>query len=79
MGVLGSDDSIDCMCVTRAGKLEPAWVDERTAEFIFRHSAEAVEWLVKMRRAVFHLILKAPLGFAPDSEGGHAVRRIACR
>jgi L-aspartate oxidase len=51
-------------------------VDEHTAEFIARHSAEAIAWLVE-RGVPFSPDPTGPLGLHLTREGGHAVRRIA--
>ncbi|HET8871729.1 MAG TPA: FAD-dependent oxidoreductase, partial [Aquabacterium sp.] len=75
VGVLGSDDSIDSH-VKDTQEAGAGLVDERTAEFIARHSAEAVEWLVKCG-VPFSPDPQGPLGLHLTREGGHAVRRIA--
>ncbi|HEX5358033.1 MAG TPA: L-aspartate oxidase [Aquabacterium sp.] len=75
VGVLGSDDSIDSH-VRDTQEAGAGLVDERTAEFIARHSAEAVEWLVA-RGVPFSPDPDGPLGLHLTREGGHAVRRIA--
>ncbi len=75
VGVLGSDDSIDSH-VRDTQEAGAGLVDERTAEFIARHSAEAVEWLVKCG-VPFSPDPEGPLGLHLTREGGHAVRRIA--
>jgi L-aspartate oxidase len=75
VGVLGSDDSIDSH-VRDTQEAGAGLVDERTAEFIARHSAEAVEWLVA-RGVPFSPDPSGPLGLHLTREGGHAVRRIA--
>ncbi len=75
VGVLGSDDSIDSH-VKDTQEAGAGLVDERTAEFIARHSAEAVEWLVE-RGVPFSPDPDGPLGLHLTREGGHAVRRIA--
>jgi L-aspartate oxidase len=75
VGVLGSDDSIDSH-VKDTQDAGAGLVDERTAEFIARHSAEAVEWLVT-RGVPFSSDPDGPLGLHLTREGGHAVRRIA--
>ncbi|MDE2593349.1 MAG: L-aspartate oxidase [Burkholderiales bacterium] len=75
VGVLGSDDSIDSH-VKDTQDAGAGLVDERTAEFIARHSAEAVEWLVKCG-VPFSPDPQGPLGLHLTREGGHAVRRIA--
>jgi len=46
VGVLGSDDSVESH-VRDTQEAGAGLVDERTAEFIARHSAHAVEWLVE--------------------------------
>ena len=75
VGVLGSDDSIDSH-VKDTQEAGAGLVDERTAEFIARQSAEAVEWLVA-RGVPFSEDPDGPLGLHLTREGGHAVRRIA--
>ena len=75
VGVLGSDDSIESH-VRDTQEAGAGLVDERTAEFIARHSAEAVEWLVA-RGVPFSPDPEGPLGLHLTREGGHAVRRIA--
>ncbi len=75
VGVLGSDDSIGSH-VRDTQEAGAGLVDERTAEFIARHSAEAVEWLVA-RGVPFSPDPSGPLGLHLTREGGHAVRRIA--
>jgi L-aspartate oxidase len=73
--VLGSDDSIDSH-VKDTQEAGAGLVDERTAEFIARHSAAAVAWLVA-RGVPFSPDPDGPLGLHLTREGGHAVRRIA--
>ena len=75
VGVLGSDDSVESH-VRDTQAAGAGLVDERTAEFIARHSAEAVEWLVE-RGVPFSPDPTGPLGLHLTREGGHAVRRIA--
>ena len=75
VGVLGSDDSIESH-VRDTQEAGAGLVDERTAEFIARHSADAVEWLVA-RGVPFSPDPQGPLGLHLTREGGHAVRRIA--
>ena len=75
VGVLGSDDSIDSH-VKDTQDAGAGLVDERTAEFIARHSAQAVEWLVNCG-VPFSPDPEGPLGLHLTREGGHAVRRIA--
>jgi len=75
VGVLGSDDSIESH-VRDTQEAGAGLVDERTAEFIARHSAEAVEWLVASG-VPFSPDPEGPLGLHLTREGGHAVRRIA--
>ena len=75
VGVLGSDDSIESH-VRDTQEAGAGLVDERTAEFIARHSAEAVEWLVASG-VPFSPDPQGPLGLHLTREGGHAVRRIA--
>jgi hypothetical protein len=75
VGVLGNDDSIGSH-VKDTQDAGAGLVDERTAEFIARHSAEAVEWLVA-RGVPFSPDPEGPLGLHLTREGGHAVRRIA--
>ncbi|AWI53822.1 L-aspartate oxidase [Aquabacterium olei] len=75
VGVLGSDDSVESH-VRDTQEAGAGLVDERTAEFIARHSAEAVEWLVA-RGVPFSPDPQGPLGLHLTREGGHAVRRIA--
>lgn len=75
VGVLGSDDSIESH-VRDTQDAGAGLVDEQTAHFIARHSAEAVEWLVA-RGVPFSPDPAGPLGLHLTREGGHAVRRIA--
>ena len=75
VGVLGSDDSI-ASHVRDTQEAGAGLVDEHTAEFIARHSAQAVEWLVA-RGVPFSPDPDGPLGLHLTREGGHAVRRIA--
>src|SRR3989344_1840234 len=75
VGVLGSDDSIESH-VRDTQEAGAGLVDERTAEFIARPSAEAVEWLVASG-VPFSPDPQGPLGLHLTREGGHAVRRIA--
>lgn len=75
VGVLGSDDSIESH-VRDTQEAGAGLVDEQTAHFIARHSAEAVEWLVA-RGVPFSPDPQGPLGLHLTREGGHAVRRIA--
>ena len=75
VGVLGNDDSIDSH-VKDTQDAGAGLVDERTAEFIARRSARAVEWLVE-RGVPFSPDPTGPLGLHLTREGGHAVRRIA--
>jgi len=75
VGVLGSDDSIGSH-VRDTQEAGAGLVDERTAEFIARHSADAVSWLVD-RGVPFSPDPDGPLGLHLTREGGHAVRRIA--
>ncbi|MES2088806.1 MAG: L-aspartate oxidase [Pseudomonadota bacterium] len=75
VGVLGSDDSI-ASHVQDTLDAGAGLVDEHTAEFIARHSAQAVEWLVE-RGVPFSADPQGPLGLHLTREGGHAVRRIA--
>ena len=75
VGVLGNDDSIDSH-VKDTQEAGAGLVDERTAEFIARRSAKAVEWLVE-RGVPFSPDPDGPLGLHLTREGGHAVRRIA--
>ncbi|RZL11809.1 MAG: L-aspartate oxidase [Rubrivivax sp.] len=75
VGVLGSDDSIDSH-VRDTQEAGAGLVDERTAEFIARQSAEAIAWLVA-RGVPFSPDPEGPLGLHLTREGGHAVRRIA--
>jgi len=75
VGVLGSDDSIESH-VRDTQDAGAGLVDEHTARFIARHSAEAVEWLVQ-RGVPFSPDPEGPLGLHLTREGGHAVRRIA--
>ncbi|MFN4264333.1 MAG: L-aspartate oxidase [Aquabacterium sp.] len=75
VGVLGSDDSIDSH-VKDTQDAGAGLVDERTAEFIARNSAQAVEWLVNCG-VPFSPDPEGPLGLHLTREGGHAVRRIA--
>jgi L-aspartate oxidase len=75
VGVLGSDDSIESH-VRDTQEAGAGLVDEQTAQYIARHSAEAVEWLVA-RGVPFSPDPAGPLGLHLTREGGHAVRRIA--
>lgn len=75
VGVLGDDDSIESH-VRDTQEAGAGLVDEQTAQFIARHSAEAVEWLVE-RGVPFSPDPAGPLGLHLTREGGHAVRRIA--
>src|SRR5512147_2167476 len=75
VGVLGSDDSIDSH-VRDTQEAGAGLVDEDTARYIARHSAEAVAWLVE-RGVPFSADPEGPLGLHLTREGGHAVRRIA--
>lgn len=75
VGVLGSDDSIESH-VRDTQEAGAGLVDEETARFIARRSAEAVAWLVE-RGVPFSSDPQGPLGLHLTREGGHAVRRIA--
>jgi L-aspartate oxidase len=75
VGVLGSDDSIESH-VRDTQEAGAGLVDEETARFIARRSAEAVQWLVD-RGVPFSPDPQGPLGLHLTREGGHAVRRIA--
>ncbi|MDI1261154.1 L-aspartate oxidase [Aquabacterium sp.] len=75
VGVLGNDDSIGSH-VRDTQEAGAGLVDEHTAEFIARHSARAVQWLVE-RGVPFSADPEGPLGLHLTREGGHAVRRIA--
>jgi L-aspartate oxidase len=75
VGVLGSDDSIESH-VRDTQDAGAGLVDEHTARFIARHSAQAVGWLVE-RGVPFSADPEGPLGLHLTREGGHAVRRIA--
>ena len=75
VGVLGNDDSIGSH-VRDTQEAGAGLVDEHTAEFIARHSAQAVQWLVE-RGVPFSPDPDGPLGLHLTREGGHAVRRIA--
>ena len=75
VGVLGSDDSIESH-VKDTQEAGAGLVDERTAEFIAKHSAQAVAWLLE-RGVPFSGDPQGPLGLHLTREGGHAVRRIA--
>ena len=75
VGVLGSDDSIDSH-VRDTQDAGAGLVDEHTARFIARQSAQAIEWLVA-RGVPFSADPDGPLGLHLTREGGHAVRRIA--
>ncbi|MBA4110130.1 MAG: L-aspartate oxidase [Leptothrix sp. (in: Bacteria)] len=75
VGVLGNDDSIGSH-VRDTQEAGAGLVDEHTAEFIARHSARAVQWLVE-RGVPFSPDPDGPLGLHLTREGGHAVRRIA--
>jgi L-aspartate oxidase len=75
VGVLGNDDSIGSH-VRDTQEAGAGLVNEDTAEFIARHSARAVQWLVE-RGVPFSPDPDGPLGLHLTREGGHAVRRIA--
>jgi L-aspartate oxidase len=75
VGVLGRDDSIESH-VRDTQDAGAGLVDEHTARFIARHSADAIEWLVKAG-VPFSPDPDGPLGLHLTREGGHAVRRIA--
>jgi L-aspartate oxidase len=75
VGVLGSDDSVGSH-VRDTQEAGAGLVDERTAEYIARNSAQAVEWLVA-QGVPFSPDPAGPLGLHLTREGGHAVRRIA--
>jgi L-aspartate oxidase len=75
VGVLGSDDSIESH-VRDTQDAGAGLVDEDTARFIAKHSAEAIEWLVG-HGVPFSPDPSGPMGLHLTREGGHAVRRIA--
>jgi L-aspartate oxidase len=75
VGVLGSDDSIESH-VRDTQDAGAGLVDEDTARFIAKQSAEAIEWLVE-RGVPFSPDPSGPMGLHLTREGGHAVRRIA--
>ena len=75
VGVLGEDDSIESH-VRDTQEAGAGLVDEHTARFVARHSAEAVAWLVDAG-VPFTNDPDGPLGLHLTREGGHAVRRIA--
>jgi L-aspartate oxidase len=75
VGVLGDDDSVG-LHVSDTQTAGAGIVDERAAEFIAEHSAEAIEWLVE-QGVPFTPDPDGPLGLHLTREGGHAVRRIA--
>jgi L-aspartate oxidase len=75
VGVLGTDDSIDSH-VHDTLEAGGGLVDEHTAAFIARRSAQAVTWLVDTG-VPFSPDPQGPLGLHLTREGGHAVRRIA--
>lgn len=75
VGVLGTDDSIDAH-VKDTLEAGGGLVDEQTAAFIARHSAQAVQWLVE-QGVPFSPDPDGPLGLHLTREGGHTVRRIA--
>ncbi len=75
VGVLGEDDSVE-QHVRDTQDAGAGLVDEHTAHFIARKSAEAIEWLVAAG-VPFSPDPTGPLGLRMTREGGHAVRRIA--
>ena len=75
VGVLGEDDSVE-QHVRDTQDAGAGLVDEETARFIARNSAEAIEWLVAAG-VPFSADPAGPLGLHLTREGGHAVRRIA--
>jgi len=75
VGVLGEDDSIESH-VRDTQEAGGGLVDEETARFVARHSADAVAWLVAAGVPFTH-DPAGPLGLHLTREGGHAVRRIA--
>jgi L-aspartate oxidase len=75
VGVLGTDDSIDSH-VHDTLEAGGGLVDEHTAAFIAKRSAQAVTWLVDTG-VPFSPDPQGPLGLHLTREGGHAVRRIA--
>jgi L-aspartate oxidase len=75
VGVLGLDDSVESH-VRDTLDAGAGLVDEHTARFVARHSAEAVQWLVRAG-VPFSPDPHGPLGLHLTREGGHAVRRIA--
>ncbi|HEU4458029.1 MAG TPA: L-aspartate oxidase [Methylibium sp.] len=75
VGVLGSDDSIESH-VRDTQEAGAGLVDEDTARYIAKRSAEAIEWLVA-RGVPFSPDPSGPMGLHLTREGGHAVRRIA--
>ncbi len=75
VGVLGTDDSIESH-VNDTLEAGGGLVDEQTAEFIAKRSAQAVSWLVD-KGVPFSPDPDGPLGLHLTREGGHAVRRIA--
>ncbi|MBX3600604.1 MAG: L-aspartate oxidase [Rubrivivax sp.] len=75
VGVLGDDDSI-ASHVHDTQEAGAGLVDEHTARYIAKHSADAVRWLVDMG-VPFSPDPAGPLGLHLTREGGHAVRRIA--
>lgn len=75
VGVLGTDDSIDSH-VKDTLEAGGGLVDEHTAAFIAKRSAQAVTWLVD-KGVPFSPDPEGPLGLHLTREGGHTVRRIA--
>ncbi len=75
VGVLGTDDSIESH-VHDTLEAGGGLVDEQTAEFIAKRSAQAVSWLVD-KGVPFSPDPDGPMGLHLTREGGHAVRRIA--
>jgi L-aspartate oxidase len=75
VGVLGTDDSIESH-VNDTLEAGGGLVDEQTAAFIAKRSAQAVSWLVD-KGVPFSPDPDGPLGLHLTREGGHAVRRIA--
>src|SRR5271165_5545243 len=75
VGVLGDDDSVAAH-VHDTQEAGAGLVDENAARFISRHSAAAIEWLVR-QGVPFTDDATGPLGLHLTREGGHGVRRIA--
>ncbi len=75
VGVISSDDSVESH-VSDTQIAGAGLVDEATAEFISKHSIQAIKWLVD-QGVPFSSDPQGPLGLHLTREGGHTVRRIA--